>query len=273
MRRHSHSGFTLIELSIVLVIIGLLVGGVLVGRDLIEAAKMRRQMTALEELDAAANTFKLKYGGIPGDLLYSKCAAYGLPCDGNVPATYGFHNGDGRISDYDGSCGCHPGLHNGICVSCSIAYFGEPNYFFLHLNAASLAAYSLSNDVNNLPNSAPRLTIGNGYFLPSSSTFGKNGYFLGMGTTSTATHFLHVNAVDGALAPLQAKLLDEKFDNGSPEGGRIRASRLHDTWGVYEDWGPEGWYVHNCVTGSAGSRSYNLATTSFDCQLWVQGSW
>lgn len=61
------SGFTLIELSIVLVIIGLIIGGVLVGQNLIRTAQLRGDITAIDKFDAAANTFKLKYGCIPGD--------------------------------------------------------------------------------------------------------------------------------------------------------------------------------------------------------------
>ncbi|MEQ1705663.1 MAG: prepilin-type N-terminal cleavage/methylation domain-containing protein [Rickettsiales bacterium] len=60
-------GFTLVELSIVLVIIGLLVGGVLVGRDLIEAGKIRAQITQIETIETEINTFKLKYNCLPGD--------------------------------------------------------------------------------------------------------------------------------------------------------------------------------------------------------------
>lgn len=61
-------GFTLIELSIVLVIIGLIVGGVLVGRDLIHHAKLRKVISQVEQYKTAANTFRLKYNGLPGDL-------------------------------------------------------------------------------------------------------------------------------------------------------------------------------------------------------------
>jgi len=60
-----HSGFTLIELSIVLVIIGLIVGGVLVGRDLISAASVRAQITQIEKYQQAVNAFRDKYGGVP----------------------------------------------------------------------------------------------------------------------------------------------------------------------------------------------------------------
>jgi len=60
-------GFTLIELSIVLVIIGLLAGGILVGRDLIRAAEIQRQVKQLQEYQLAFTTFKTKYNCIPGD--------------------------------------------------------------------------------------------------------------------------------------------------------------------------------------------------------------
>jgi len=61
------SAFTLIELSIVIVIIGLLAGGVLVGKDLIAYAEMRRFISDYQEYESAYNTFKLKYNCIPGD--------------------------------------------------------------------------------------------------------------------------------------------------------------------------------------------------------------
>jgi prepilin-type N-terminal cleavage/methylation domain-containing protein len=64
---HKAGGFTLIEMSIVLVIIGLLVGGVLVGQDLIRAAQVRKTGTLIEQLNTAVNTFKLKYNCLPGD--------------------------------------------------------------------------------------------------------------------------------------------------------------------------------------------------------------
>ena len=62
------SGFTLIELSIVLVIIGLIIGGVLVGQDLISAAAIRAQIAQIEKYNTAVNTFRGKYDYLPGDI-------------------------------------------------------------------------------------------------------------------------------------------------------------------------------------------------------------
>lgn len=61
-------GFSLVELSIVLVILGLLVGGVLAGQSLIRAAQLRSVSTEYSRYSAAVNTFKDKYFAAPGDM-------------------------------------------------------------------------------------------------------------------------------------------------------------------------------------------------------------
>ena len=79
---HSESklrgGFTLIELSIVLVIIGLIVGGVLVGKDLITAATLRSQISQIEKYNTATRTFELKYGYLPGDIPDPAAQSFGF---------------------------------------------------------------------------------------------------------------------------------------------------------------------------------------------------
>ncbi|MBV8656533.1 MAG: prepilin-type N-terminal cleavage/methylation domain-containing protein [Burkholderiales bacterium] len=63
-----HNGFTLVELAIVLVIIGLLLGGALKGAAVIKNAQMQDLIQAVKDTQAAAIAFQQKYGYYPGDL-------------------------------------------------------------------------------------------------------------------------------------------------------------------------------------------------------------
>jgi prepilin-type N-terminal cleavage/methylation domain-containing protein len=105
------SGFTLIELSIVLIIIGLVIGGVLVGKDLIKAAEVRSMAKKIEQYKIAINAFKLKYNAIPGDMnnaesiwgTASACnwggSTDGKTCDGDGDGLIGMPTG-AYITDY-----------------------------------------------------------------------------------------------------------------------------------------------------------------------------
>ncbi len=65
--KNDQAGFTLVEIAIVMVIIGLLIGGVLKGQAMIENAKVKRVVKQADELRAAIMTFYDKYGVYPGD--------------------------------------------------------------------------------------------------------------------------------------------------------------------------------------------------------------
>lgn len=61
-------GFSLVELSIVLVILGLFTGGILAGQSLIRAAELRAVSAEFQRYIAATQTFRDKYMAIPGDM-------------------------------------------------------------------------------------------------------------------------------------------------------------------------------------------------------------
>jgi len=65
--RQSQRGFTLIELAIVLVIIGIILGAILKGQELIKNAQAKRLLNDLRGLEAAIWTFYDRYGRFPGD--------------------------------------------------------------------------------------------------------------------------------------------------------------------------------------------------------------
>jgi len=75
--KHRQSGFTLIEIAIVLVIIGLLLGGVLKGQEMIENSRIKSVVADLKGVSAAYNSYTDRFHAIPGDELLATMTARG----------------------------------------------------------------------------------------------------------------------------------------------------------------------------------------------------
>lgn len=108
---HRNNGFSLVELSIVLVILGLMVGGILGGQALIKAAELRKVTTEWKEIHTAYNAFRDKYNAISGDFnqatrfwpVAGNCgfsAFSAAQTDGSLTGTCN-GNADGQIATYD----------------------------------------------------------------------------------------------------------------------------------------------------------------------------
>ncbi len=94
MQKQRQGGFTLIEIAIVLVIIGLLLGGVLKGQELITSARVRNLISQQDGIKAAYFGFQDRYRALPGDYPGAQALA-NIPNMGS-DATMG-GNGDGLI--------------------------------------------------------------------------------------------------------------------------------------------------------------------------------
>jgi prepilin-type N-terminal cleavage/methylation domain-containing protein len=91
--RKNQDGFTLVEISIVMIIIGLLIGGTFGGMKLIENMQVNKTVQDLKAIESAALTFRDTYGRLPGDMPNT---AARLPSCTDAPCATG-GNGDRRI--------------------------------------------------------------------------------------------------------------------------------------------------------------------------------
>jgi prepilin-type N-terminal cleavage/methylation domain-containing protein len=154
-------GFTLIELSIVLVIIGLVVGGVLVGQDLVKAASVRATISQIESFQRAKNTFREKYGGIPGDLIYTDAQKFGFSTCTYSPGTNTHCDGNGNLSDGANTTGIASEMAL-FWIQLSKAGFIENGFTFSGADASDSFGVLSSTQIGQ---HLPEAKIGNGNYL------------------------------------------------------------------------------------------------------------
>lgn len=223
-------GFTLIELSIVLVIIGLLAAGILVGRTLIQAAEIRQQISQIQEYKVAIKTFSAKYDALPGDMNADEANAFD------------FLAGDGSEGHGDG---------NGIIYACapSLQVFRDVNLgcetmlFWVHLSQAKLIKQSFNlaggevapdderptlSATVTIEKLLPTAALGAGNYL---STFYHEFCTPNNGLLLAGIEGFPVNkpySAGAKLTPGQAFAIDSKIDDGSPVGGQITSIGVND---------------------------------------------
>lgn len=219
-------GFTLIEMSIVLVIIGLIIGGILKGQELIENARQKNLVSQIDAIRAATNTFVDRFRAMPGD--------WGSATTFNNTGLLQSGNDDGYVMT-----GAVIPADVATILSVNGAQASENKEFFNHLAATDLlggistltaatAATSFSGGANPSP-------------LPQSA-WPQSGLTITYGEHDGATanpqqvrsHWLRlhrfvagaVTSTQSIISPQRAQQLDLKYDDGLPEGGRIRTGEV-----------------------------------------------
>jgi prepilin-type N-terminal cleavage/methylation domain-containing protein len=228
-------GFTLLELAIVAVVIGVLVGAIFSGMHLLRMAQFRQIAKDQETFVAAALNFKDKYGYLPGDFpsatrfwgradggadTTQNCAQPAINSMKGPPTCNG--NGDRKINDDDS-----PNVH-------------EPYRFWEHLAAAGYLPGNFTgvpgplNDDHSVANvNVPAASFdGSGWYIHYLDFFGWNGCLWSVGNRFDGCYgnFLQVGRLkhdDGPWYPLftgpEAQGYDAKYDDGKPGTGKIVA--------------------------------------------------
>ena len=242
-------GFTLVELSIVLVIIGLLIGGILVGQSLIGSSKTIALVRQIQQIEAAAATFKSKYKYLPGD-----APAYGGDGDGiidqNTEAYTYFANSltqNGLINDvYELSSG-NPFLK---------AMYGN-GIEFGHSPGAETGPAVIS--AITVPN-----TVKKNYFLVSSMNAGCCGIGADIWYSSWGAFM--------SFLPSEVAAVDKKIDDG--DAGLTNTETYVGTVvakGLRNGYDPSGYFEgpNQLCTDASDKSKYNIASENKVCSFWV----
>jgi hypothetical protein len=181
----------LIEIAIVLVIIGLLLGGVLKGQELINSAKVKNLAGDFKNIPVFIYGYQDKYKALPGD---DSAAVTHLPVTPGITVT----NGDG----------------SGVIDGAWNATSGESYNFWQHVRLAGFAPGSI-----DTANAA-------GDYVPKNAVGGNIGVTNAVGnipiTGMRGTYIVCSNAIPGKFA----KQLDITLDDGNPATGSLMISTV-----------------------------------------------
>lgn len=253
MMRMTKRAFSLVELSIVLVILGLLVGGVLSGQSLIRAAELRAVSTDLSKINTAFYTFRDKYFALPGDMtnatqFWGAANATPATCrttSGTTAATCD-GNGDGLVGTADGGTTYSEVFH--AWKQLANAGLMEGNYTGVACSPGIVCSTPGTN--------VPRVKISNAGVsvtnISAITSAADPNWFV-----SPYGNFLwYGGVVAGAepgltiFKPEELWNIDTKLDDGVPSTGRILVQKIG---------------APNCFMSSGAA--YNLSNTTQACHI------
>lgn len=230
------AGFSLAELAIVLIIIGLLVGGVLVGKSMLRNAELQTVMSDLVKYRNAALDFRKQYGGLPGDI--------------------------GDATDYWGACGTENGACNGNWNGAIDATEAFQFWRQLQLSGRLTGKYTGAAGPGGANHSIAEVNVPGGKITRSAWGAGTLNNYAGDAITYAVDfgNYFRIGAMTNntmanapLLKPEDAMKIDAKMDDGQPGRGVVVAS-------------------HWAACGNGGSQTnlnaqYNLASKVAQCTL------
>lgn len=219
-------GFTLVELAIVLVIIGLLIGGILAAQSIVETTRTQKTIREVDQYRIAVRQFQYQFKALPGDfnkaweLWGTACEATEALCEpapGNNVVYEGWGNSWGLFWT-------QLSLANFVPVKYGWDYFvmGPGEFTHLRPGIEVPTAVIKGRPVNGLSSSSTYIMQNNVYNEGGSeytyNTPYKNIFVLVSMATSSGANWVPNGSI---LTPVQAQAIDSKIDDGKPATGSV----------------------------------------------------
>jgi len=213
-QKASSKGFTLIEMSIVLVIIGLIIGGILKGQEIVANSRAKAVVNQVNASRAAVNTYVDRYRALPGDHSTAQARVDARLADGD---------GDGVLDN--------AAIADGAAFGTVAANTAENYQYFKGLIAANL----LNGGEVGAVGTVTSTVFGVGSSLPSAPVSGAGmtvAYGTHNGDTTAGTlkvgHFFRIHRNAGvpaaAFSPRELSTIDNQVDDGLPGAGGVRGA-------------------------------------------------
>lgn len=246
-------GFSLVELSIVLVILGLLVGGILAGKSLIRASELRGIVRQHQSYAAAIHAFRDKYFAIPGDMRNATSFWGSTACSVAATGTATCNgNGDGLIAAGDeGFRFWHHLANAGLIAGSYSGVAGPANATWDAIIGTNVPTASIA----NVGWSAVSIVYDNGGFgipaiygdIPSAN------YDYKINQLQLGREYTDYWTIGGFLKPEEMWNLDTKLDDGKPGTGILISTYINCNNATDQ------------FVAATGTPTYNLSTTSEVC--------
>ena len=230
------SGFTLVEIAIVLVIVGLLLGGLFKGRELITMARVHKITGQIQAVQAAYYAFAELHRYPPGDMPNAKAVA-GI---GSAISSGALYGGDG-----DG------GLDEGS--------FQEASAVWHHMAAAGLIQGAYAGGVSAASaykpgEAAPANPYGGAMLLGVLNEY--------MDAVASPSARLALVLGDGIPVGV-LRMIDNRLDDGKPATGSLRASSTAAIGSGHYDGVEQADEV--CVTGTGSTAEWKAPGAAVNC--------
>lgn len=242
-------GFTLVELAIVMTVIGVLVGSIIKGQEMIKNGRATATITQMQAYQTAVINFRDAFGALPGDM---RNAATRIPhCTNNCnPFTADANNGIIGNHDWADDWAAQAGLTVNLPATSAA---DETVLFWAHLTLSDMiggvnnAAIRSGSERIAWTHTHPASPIGGGFIVgfvngqplpgdprtydPSDPTpLGPRGLvFMIVNSPQGGGAAQYTTAAEQVMPVHMARIIDNKIDDGYPHLGRVRAYGLSST--------------------------------------------